>query len=243
MVIKTDRLILTGAEEHQIMFKAKINRDPKIRKPNFVGCVLFYEMESNSIVRDRSKYRNDDSTFNDPPTVSEGQINKCLYFDGVDDDVIVDVESQIQLVGNNDFTVSFWCNYSTPSAGKGSSPFGLNSASLRGIGFDVNSAGDIIFKERTDAGISEISTGADQSGSWKFITGTNDGANMEYFLNSVSLGTDTSLATVAPTSIKIGGANIISGVAERYNGYVDELIIFNTVLTNNEIISLYNQGF
>ncbi len=176
--------------------------------------------------------------------------NTFLSFDGVDDYVQVTETNLTQFNGTglaNGFTISAWINpksigetngrildKSTGTAGQ--EGFTLNLASNNRVQFGLNNGG---FKASAN--------NASNFGVWTHILVTiNSSQILNIYSNGVLSGTANQDLVQAISTINTTNAPRIgnrAGATDRtFDGSIDEVRMFNRVLTTDEITAIYNSG-
>ena len=78
--------------------------------------------------------------------------------------------------------------------------------------------------------------------SWNFIAGVLDGQKIDLFLNGLWMnGTLAGIANIQPGNIIIG-SNDSSAAGGFFNGSISDVQVYNTTLTPQQILQLYEQG-
>ena len=160
------------------------------------------------------------------------QINNVysMDFDGVNGEVIM-FNNSIDLGVNS--TISLWANFSST----------LNFVIL---GETSYTAAYLLYINATEIkvrilGIVKSFPHSISLNQWYNIVIVRQGDSIEVFQNGNSLGTQTGYASSTTTKFNIIGSNS-SASNPRYpvNGFIDEVGLFNTVLTAQEVLSIYN---
>tara|TARA_R110000803_G_scaffold150174_2_gene215591 strand:+ start:362 stop:1039 length:678 start_codon:yes stop_codon:yes gene_type:complete len=160
------------------------------------------------------------------------QINNVysMNFDGVNGEVIM-FNNSIDLGVNS--TISLWANFSST----------LNFVIL---GETSYTAAYLLYINATEIkvrilGIVKSFPHSISLNQWYNIAIVRQGDSIEVFQNGNSLGTQTGYASSTTTKLNIIGSNS-SASNPRYpvNGFIDEVGLFNTALTDAEILSIYN---
>lgn len=166
---------------------------------------------------------------------------KCLAFDGTND--FVSFSTNNVPAGSSARTISMWINptsvsidnvglfgYGTESSNQS---FSLSTCS----GADANKIK--ISKYGTDA---TCSTGTLSVGSWQYVTVTLDGSgNVAYYINGKNAGTAT-LSGVNTVTNGTGYIGKASSSGTTFNGKIDEVKAYSSVLSSNKIAQNYNIG-
>jgi len=173
------------------------------------------------------------------------QSNNCLYFDGLNDYILV---GDVNNLGSNDFTIEAWINCeSTSGIGQFVICKGLTSAGTptnAGYGLRINDQNnndvEFIIGDTTSA-LSIISSVSLSVDNWHHIAGVRSGIYMSLYVdgNLVAYDSTSSIFNVdtnIPLSIGAHNKGEFSSTAEFMNGKIDEVRIWNTTRTANEII-------
>ena len=174
--------------------------------------------------------------------------DKALSFDGTDDYVQIDHSVA------ESFTLEAWIKTSDPVNRSGQSQFyqgnGLIYADVRSL---YNDFGVSILNNKVVFGIGVPSEGRDRTiastsnvatGEWVHVAATRDEVTgtIKVFVNGTeegSLNTGNTNALNASSSILLGG-NTIDG--RYFHGQIDEVRLWDEVLTAEQIQANYNQG-
>lgn len=161
-------------------------------------------------------------------------------FDGSDD--YVDVADATNLnPGTSDFSVAFWTNPSTVTTG--ASFFGKGFAG-NGPGYGMRISGTSpTFWTADGTNVTEITHQQTLStGTWYHMVAVRKSGVMSLYVNG-TVGTSTGDAAYNLTTN--GGQPTLNfgarsgGGAARYNGYLDEMRMYNRALSDQEVKSLY----
>jgi hypothetical protein len=192
-----------------------------------------------------------------------GNAVKAYSFDGVDDFITMGNPALLQI--SNTITVSGWLNVrafrNPPSPGHGSMYV------ITKIFFDPNVGGnprkgyalDQDFYGNGTPSMAAVVYSSDASGNvtsflssyvgnsiaaqeWIFFTMVIDGTNFKYYHNGVLVnnltGSNTLLADGSLGDLRIG----TYGGGFRFNGWIDDIAIYNRALSTTEVRQLYNQN-
>ncbi len=216
------------------------------------GLVAYYKFE-NTVADSSGNNRN--GTIFGSPTYVEGIDGKALNFDGENDYVRILNSNNLVL---QSFTISAWVKWEgTPNAdgswgivsnwygGSDYQHYGLRMGTIApGIPFnhaaffyDDGTEWDWVYGYKEEL----------SDGNWHLITGVlESGAYAKVYFDKYLVGEDT---TSIPTEINPTGDLFIArdghgdGLAthpcDRWNGSIDEVKIYNRVLTHDEIIDVY----
>ena len=178
-------------------------------------------------------------------TYATGKINNGFSFDGVNDYCMT---SSGILPSASDMTISFWCNITNNSGYKGlimsknyyttgfNGGFGIRNLNgqlsitlSNGTSFLENNIAGVVFPNNT----------------WKFVTVTfnNTTKRVNCYIDS-TLQTSNFDYTGYSNSDFSNGVRLGVAIPDNLylNGLIDELAMFDTVLTQPQITELYNSG-
>ncbi|MFC2138202.1 BspA family leucine-rich repeat surface protein [Bacteroidota bacterium] len=201
--------------------------------------------ENSTLVKDLSGEDNGGVLVNGVDIV-EGKYGKSVYFDGVDDYIVLNSEPNL---GTDDFTLSFWINEHEDNADGLAIAKGMYSDGGFTIQeFDNWYGGDnyMSFLDENDYGnmiligfgnSSLIGTG------WRFLTLTRNGSTISTYLDGEfsKNGTVTGLSDYTRGEPWTIGAKLI-GLEKYFKGGIDEVRIYKRLLSEDEIGMLYKSS-
>ncbi|MDO8728838.1 MAG: LamG domain-containing protein [bacterium] len=201
---------------------------------------------TGSAVIDRSG-NNNTGYLQNGPVRAIGKIGQGLSFDGVNDEVTMGDVTLLEL--NLPFSVSLWVK---PTNGPDATQYFIVSKWLSTGNqreWEVGMAGTthkLRFQKSSDGGNVNLtsidSNSVPSQGVWTHGVVTVDvSGNWVWYFN----GTNNGSGTIANTTIFHGTANFIFGSVTTggfYPGGLDDVRVYNRVLTGNEIKRLYNLG-
>lgn len=91
----------------------------------------------------------------------------------------------------------------------------------------------------TDEGVAYTGTTTLSNDTWYHVAVTYDGTNIRFYLNGSLESTSARTLATTATETNIGRS---SGGSEFFLGLIDELGIWDKMLTNAEVLELYNSG-
>lgn len=165
-----------------------------------------------------------------------GKRNYSLNLDGTDDFLTTSAFSPLAAAGTTTTKLS-WGGWFYPTRATTAETLVEKATEFR------------IIKNASDQAVCSIYSTTFQDGgavaltlnAWNHITCTYDGANIKTYLNSVLKDTTAQTGNVtAASSILYIGEN--SSAAQRYQGQVDDLRIYNYNLTATQVKQIYNDG-
>jgi hypothetical protein len=198
-----------------------------ITDPNLVGWWKLDD-EEGKIALDWSGYGNNGSIVGEPQWIT-GQFEGALTLDGIDD--CIDIGNPPSLDINDVVTVMAWVKMEEAGNSanqsfvtKGNDSYGLRHAASNNIQFRLNDT-------------TLVDTPVDNSfnGVWHHVVGTCDGNQLQIYIDGTLMNTTVGSGTV-PSSIynvNIGRESV--GNRYLYFGAIDDVQIYNRVLTPEEI--------
>jgi hypothetical protein len=170
------------------------------------------------------------STFYAPGII--GQSIKC---DGVDDNLLLTSDP----IGTGQVTISMWINpKSFASSGLGTMIWGnttrfrINSANGKRLQFTSDSFTTSAFSDTNSIPLNK----------WSHVVVTRDATNQVNFYINGSLSGTPDQTSGTPSGSTVGSICESSSSANRFDGLIDDIKIYNTVLSSSSIIKLYDQG-
>ncbi len=172
-----------------------------------------------------------------------------LLFDGVDEFVLVGDATPLKFSDTDSFSISAWIRSSSATTQIIADKFSGTS----GYRFRLQSSGSLLWQLFSgSAQIAEISTTATGFGDgfWHHVVATYNGsgaaAGMTIYvdgsLEPTSIGLDGLAGTIDTTEpFRIGDGGAIPG-ADVFNGNIDDVAVYNKVLTGGEVTTIYNSG-
>lgn len=178
-----------------------------------------------------SSGNNNTGTLNGSAWTTSGKFGQAVSFDGVNDRI--DIPDSASLDLTNKMTVEAWVRPTTTSGWRtavlkeGSG--GLAYALYASNGSRPNSTLNIGSTDRTLNGAAGLA-----ANTWSHLAMTYDGATMRLFVNGTQVSSRAQTGNVAVTGnpLRIGGNSIWS---EWFNGQIDEVRIYNTVLSAAQV--------
>ncbi len=231
-----------------------IERNPDCGTGVTIPAVLYIPFEdlSESTTVTDSSGNNYIGTKNGGPTQVIGKIDKALKFDGVND--YVDFGDVLDMERTDHRTFAFWVKMPSGAGSRfiiakqnNNNPADSNN----GIGYNIvtSSSGSLIFSLiNNQAGVSNwlgvTGTTNIQDNNWHYVAVTYDGSSsasgVKIYIDGVSdtltINSNTLTATtLSAEPLRIGCRAGCS--FSRFNGAIDEVYIYNKVLTDTEILS------
>jgi hypothetical protein len=166
-----------------------------------------------------------------------GKLGQALYFAGVSSHLNV---SNLDSVGGTQ-TVSFWLKRGRTSSGGFEGVIGCNTTGGWGIGIDGVTINGRLYNGKIGTS-AHYTTGTILDTKWHHVVQTRDGATVQFYIDgafdSSQADTDTYSCTSGTATYTIGDIN--SGAPLL--GTIDDLRVYNRILSTTEITSLYKLG-
>ena len=202
------------------------------------GLIAYWSFDDGT-ARDNSGNGFDGEVFGDPPTVIPGIRGKALQFDG---NTFISVEGdELGMTRSTERTISLWANPSSlPGDGLVSKYFAFNVAESNYYASMFLDNGKVV-TVLTGLGIDGLFVTAGEIGKWQHLVFVmKDGVGeSKVYLNGILVGQGTltynDVISSEPLTIaKIGHLDD----EPKFHGALDEIRIYNRVLTEKEIRAL-----
>jgi hypothetical protein len=171
-------------------------------------------------------------------TYTPGPVGNAFQFNGTSNGVISLPNNSLNFTG--DFSISLWIN----TSGGNSMLIGNTTVATQGqCGWHLMYSSSLDFYIYNDGSYYGFGTNTLTLNQWNHIVITSTSGANKIYRNGVLVTTNTS--TVRPNyrttvSPKIGRSSITDGF--WYTGKMDAITTWNKILTEDEIIQLYNMG-
>ena len=168
-----------------------------------------------------------------------GKIDGALDFDGSND--YVDIGTALSPVTN--FTITAWVKSASVGINQQIISKGKNGSKTQWELKTISNNGEVVFQRR-DGGYSGVQSQQQlTAGTWVHLAGSYDGSEWRIYWNGVLDSTATGADPVETTSrLFIGALDDKGNVKQFWHGLIDDVRIYNQVLTPAEIQVLYNMG-
>jgi hypothetical protein len=200
------------------------------------GLVAYWKFDegSGTTVSDSSGNGNTGTLVNGPLWAA-GKVGNALYFDGIDDNITVADSNSLDL--SSSFTLSAWVNpVSTFTDFR--SIFAKNYtyylyASVAGYCGNGSPLGGF-------EGVGAVCQPSPLPiNTWTHLAVTYSGSTLTFYRNGVAVATSNASGALSPTTgtLQIGASQF----GEYFQGFIDEVRIYNRALSNTEIQAIYQQ--
>jgi hypothetical protein len=220
------------------------------------GLVAYYPFNGNA--NDESVNSNDGTVNGATPTVDRfGNLNSAYEFNGTGDNVTIPT---LALTNVTKYSVSGWFQKSSSSAGVEGTIFcGNNPLNVDGLRLAIGTTNQIAWGAEYTTGsvwsFSENENFADDS--WHFFTVIYDGGStaidssqLKVFIDNIEIskiekswGTKSSVVgPINNQNLPIILGSITGNLDSHFKGKLDDFKLYDRVLTDCEITSLYNEN-
>ena len=161
-----------------------------------------------------------------------GEVGQAFSVSGPANCVVVPSSPSIAFGTTSPMSIEFWA-YSSGSSGCAHI---LGKRGGSGNEYQIGDCGGLFFN--ADGG--GVSSGQPMpQNQWVHLAGTFDGSTLAIYINGVLAGTASgTLGTSSSEPFKIGASDVYGG----FNGWIDEVAIYNRALSANEIAAIYAAG-
>jgi len=168
----------------------------------------------------------------------------CIEFDGVDDHIRIPDNNTLDLAS---MSIEMWINTIAFAELVTVPLFKGRTDAQANYGFFVFNDGSLQFNVYTNTGESICSTptGTVGTGSWLHLVGLYESGTIhQIYVNNSRVGSKTPLGipTGNTGSLWIASEHAGGAFIREFNGKIDEIRIWNKILTTGSIATLYNAG-
>ena len=200
-----------------------------------------YDTSNNGVIPNNGTLTNFDFNANDGWV--DGKYGSGLQFDGLNDYVEI-ADSDLWFFGSGDLAMSAWIkpntfSFYTPIIYQGETVGNMNISSL-----EQTPDKKIRWLIRTDVSVLDITTtSTTPEGQWHHIVAVRNGSSFKIYINAVegASGTSSTALNNLNYPLFIGG-RVNLGSTYRFNGIIDEVMVYNRSLTSAEINASYNNS-
>lgn len=186
---------------------------------------------------------NMDKNFSSRP----GQMGQALAFDGAED--YLTVGNNLNM-GTNDFSISAWTKSTSTAVGNNNGVVYKKTGTSQSYtaGYRLNMPnGAYSFSIADGTNVRSLGAGSGYNdGNWHHVTATADRGNeMRIYIDGVLINStpEITVGNIDSTwNLSIGAMYNPPNVWHEFNGSLDDVRIYNRVLTPDEITGLYNLG-
>lgn len=214
---------------------------------NCVGCWRFDDDTADTAV-DISGNNNHGST-SSSPIYTTGKEGKCWDFDGADDFLLIKDNTNLDDLGSLTFCVWIYPDSNGElNLGRIIDKAGLSTTANTAL--YMGYTGELWFYVRGSTSLyRRANDNSVTLSAWNFVVVTWDGTFTDYttihiYVNGAEVSYQAGQNGVSRTSNAANNLTIGSneGASRSFNGKIDEVIIFDRVLTSSEIQDIYKHG-
>jgi MYXO-CTERM domain-containing protein len=196
------------------------------------GLVVQYALDGNA----------NDASGSYPGTAANvsyvtGKIGQAASFNDASSSITVSSLAGVLPTGSSARTVAFWMNSSSTASNGNMVSWGARVANQRFSALQENGGFLRMIGESNDS----VSTANLGSNVWHHVVLTYSGNTLTYYVDG-ALNSTVTLATALATSAAYGlrmGVNALPSNDEYYGGLLDEVRVYNRVLTAADVAELY----
>ncbi|MDJ0755910.1 MAG: Calx-beta domain-containing protein [Ardenticatenaceae bacterium] len=176
------------------------------------------------------------------PSEVTGQYGQAVGLDGDDDHLLLGEVDFAQ----GDYTIGVWFNSSASGASQ-TILAAVSETSNHGVLLELQSDGRLRYLHRfpsgTSGGSNIFSGSAYNDGAWHYATAVRQGSSMTLYVDGVEIGTATA-AQNAPEALEVVIGQLAPTNDNRsFNGFIDELLIIPSAVTDAGVAHLMNSEF
>ena len=196
-------------------------------------------------IRDRSGSGNNGDWLNHATTTAVGKIGQAINFDGSDDYINAGNNSSLQLT--TVFTLSAWIKTNNTIVDEYRTIIDKGTASTnRTYWLELDVTTGLLTLRFSVAGVGKVftSTVALNDTKWHHVVATYDGSFVRIYSDGESVMTPAaqSGSTDNPAVDMLIGRSSVAGLPRYFNGSIDDVRIYNRVLSADEAKRLYLMG-
>ncbi|MCZ7359863.1 MAG: LamG domain-containing protein [Candidatus Methanoperedens sp.] len=202
------------------------------------------EGENSAFFRDWSSWGNNATCSGiNCPGATTGKFGNALSFDGINDRISNSSSTVLNFTNNVDYSVSAWMQTTGASYPKGDSALAGRWLGFRGwmVYFPNNDGAVSIY---ADANRFQSANGVyPNDGAWHHIVGIKDGSTGYVYIDGIMKGSGSiGQSSISGLSATFDIGTYAGGAGEIFNGKIDDVQIYNRVLSQEEIYASYNAG-
>ncbi len=212
--------------------------------PEDVLGIWLLDEGKGDITEDASGNGND-GTLGGGPTWIDGVYGKALDFSGTNSYVNC---GNAEALNVEVFSVSFWCNITSTQSwnhmiSRGEHHGGGNPGAVN-WGVMMYDAQETILYETFNDTVKPSISADTTTGEWHHVVATHDGATMQLYHDGQLAGTSPTTGIMLDENLAfiIGAQSRAGGPSDYFNGSIDEVGYFNTILTPEDIEMIMNNG-
>lgn len=181
----------------------------------------------------------DNGTISGPDTGKEGILNEGFNFTKTDngDEVAFGSGTEFHIDSNNGFSVFMWVKLKTFVTYEIFST--QHSENSNGYRFGFSGDGNLTVEVYAQS-LTRTSNTSINLNEWTFIGWNKNSTGLHFFVNGTKVNSSADIEDWSPPTQGAFLGETLDG--DRYDGLMDEMVIFGRALTDSEISELYNEG-
>ena len=205
------------------------------------GMVSYWKFDEGEGSSAFDSVGNNHGTLENNPEWTTGKVGQALDFNGTDTFILVPPHDSLDIAPNKPFTLEAWVNLE--KGGVSLLDKCMNEPSnYRWIVGNAGSPGDYTLGVWSSYGARWASTPFSPN-VWQHVVTTFDGSNVHFFVDTVPRGSSTwNLGPITTTGPLYIGRDVQAPTMRFVNGIIDELALYNRVLSQEEIEQHYQNG-
>src|SRR3989338_43253 len=215
------------------------------------GLVSHWKMDETTGTTASDSAGTNTGTLINSPTWTTGKLNNALSFDGINDYTNISNESNFDFERTNSFSASAWIKIAPTTVENSILGKEFNGPTYTGWAFYVEPDSVRVFLvNKWDApsnGIVKNSSIQVDDNLWHHVAFTYNGTSLASGINIyidgvLSNGTVTrdNLSASMLNNVPLNIGSSVSGSANYFKGVLDEIRVYNRVLSSSDITELYN---
>jgi hypothetical protein len=215
----------------------------EVEPDNILGIWLLDEGKGD--IAEDSSGNGNDGTLGGGPTWIDGVYGKALDFSGSSSYVNC---GNAEMLNVGVFSVSFWCYIPSTQSwnhmiSRGEHHGGGNPGAVNWGVMMYDAQETILYETYNDTVKPSISANT-TTGEWHHVVATHDGAMMQLYHDGELAGTSPTAGIMLDENLPfiIGAQSRAGGPSDYFNGSIDEVGYFNTILTPEDIEMIMNNG-
>ncbi len=172
------------------------------------------------------------------PVWAVGKVGNALSFDGVDDYVNVGNGSSLNIT--NAVTLEAWVKTQSLGSTQDIIFSKYSFSAKKGIDLLVLPTGAFQINIGNGTVIAAVSSGVKSVNTWYHVAGVFDGSNIFLYVNNVLEGSGVLTGPILNDITRNTYIGRYNGVSNSFNGFIDEVKIYNRALSAEEIFADYS---
>lgn len=214
--------------------------------PTIISPISHWKMNdnaSNTVVTDSAGNSNGTASSNTNTMSTPGKINQALDFDGSENINLVAGDTLIP--DTNSWSIGLWFNADVIDGKRKLIEFRSDNGGAN-PGFDLHVNTTNLLRTgyyQTVGGVSQETIKTISTGNWFHVIATYDGTNLKCYVNGIlELTTEIGLDIISSDVARVGDG-FVGGGSAFFDGKIDDVRIYNNVLTQPGVDTIYNSSF